>query len=134
MPAIVAFPCACPSSAAAPVPHKGTRRPRLRPIRAPHPQSNPPDLVGSWALENGGWEGLSDLPVQGSEVEDVGLSDLVVAFRKDGTVQVPPEAGVGLEWRLEPGPTHLDTVYFDMIPADGKVRGNGRGQGGGVAG
>lgn len=65
---------------------------------------------------------MTELPGnQGSEMEDMGLNDLVVAFRKDGTVQVPPEAGVGLQWRVEPGPTHLDTVYFEMIPANLEV-------------
>lgn len=80
-------------------------------------ESRPPDLVGSWALEAAGWDGLSDIPVDGSEMEDLGLNDLVVTFGKDGTVQVPVEKGVGLEWRVEPGPTHLDTIYFEMIPA-----------------
>lgn len=85
-------------------------------------QSRPPDLVGSWALEAAGWDGVSDIPADGSEMEDLGLNDLVVAFRKDGTVQVPVEKGVGLGWRVEPGPTHLDTIYFDMIPAAPTVR------------
>lgn len=85
-------------------------------------QPNPPDLVGSWALDSMGWDGLNDLPGDGSEVEDYGLHDLVVAFRKDGRVQVPAEAGVGLQWRVEPGPTHLDTVYFEMIPSAPEVR------------
>lgn len=85
-------------------------------------------------MEAAGWDGLSDLPVDGAEMEDLGLNDLVVSFRKDGTVQVPVEKGVGLEWRVEPGPTHLDTVYFEMIPAAPKVgrtfaRGGGRGRG-----
>lgn len=87
----------------------------------PKPQSNPPDLVGSWALDTMGWDGLNDLPGDGLEVEDYGLHDLVVAFRKDGRVQVPAEAGLGLQWRVEPGPTHLDTVYFEMIPSAPKV-------------
>lgn len=55
-------------------------------------------------------------------MEDLGLNDLVVTFGKDGTVQVPVEKGVGLGWRVEPGPTHLDTIYFDMIPAAPMVR------------
>ncbi|CAN0367529.1 unnamed protein product, partial [Laminaria digitata] len=88
-------------------------------------ESRPPDLVGSWALETAGLDGLSDIPsdisVDGSEMEDLGLNELVVTFRKDGTVQVPVEKGVGLGWRVEPGPTHLDTIYFDMIPAAPKA-------------
>lgn len=77
--------------------------------------------MGSWALESAGWDSLSDLPAGDLEMDDYGLKDLVVAFRKDGRVQVPTEAGVGLEWRVEPGPTHLDTVYFEMVPAAPKV-------------
>lgn len=88
---------------------------------ATYHQPRPHDLVGSWALEASGWNGLSDKPLDGSiaEAEDLGLNDLVVAFRKDGTVQVPVDKGIGLQWKVEPGPTHLDTVYFEMIP---KVR------------
>ena len=88
-------------------------------------QSRPPDLVGSWALDTSGWDGLTDIPVDvdgaSDGMEDLGLSDLVVSFRKDGTVQIPVEKGVGLQWRVEPGPTHLDTIYFEMIPAAPKV-------------
>lgn len=76
------------------------------------PQPRPPDLVGSWALDTSGWDG---------GIDDLGLSDLVVSFRKDGTVQIPVEKGVGLHWRVEPGPTHLDTIYFEMIPAAPQV-------------
>ncbi|CAM9241969.1 unnamed protein product, partial [Sphacelaria rigidula] len=96
-------------------------------------ESNPPDLVGSWALDTMGWDGLNDLPGDGLEVEDYGLHDLVVAFRKDGRVQVPAEAGLGLQWRVEPGPTHLDTVYFEMIPSAPKLQGaSDPGAGGGT--
>lgn len=84
-------------------------------------QPRPPDLVGSWALETAGWDGLSDFPAEKSEMEDLGMNDLVVAFRKDGTVQVPTEKGLGLQWRVEPGPTHLDTIYFEMIPSAPEV-------------
>eukprot|EP00903_Cladosiphon_okamuranus_P016916 g15594.t1 len=88
-------------------------------------ESRPPDLVGSWALDTSGWDGLTDIPVSvdgtSDGMEDLGLSDLVVSFRKDGTVQIPVEKGVGLQWRVEPGPTHLDTIYFEMIPAAPKV-------------
>lgn len=78
--------------------------------------------MGSWALDTSGWDGLSDIPVDGSETEDLGLNDLVVAFRKDGSVQIPAKKGVGLQWRVEPGPTHLDTIYFEMNPAAPTVR------------
>ena len=40
-----------------------------------------------------------------------------VVFRKDGSMQVDPEIGLGGTWRLEPGPTHLDTIFFSIIPA-----------------
>ncbi|CAM9182386.1 unnamed protein product [Hapterophycus canaliculatus] len=90
-------------------------------------QSRPPDLVGSWALDTSGWDGLTDIPIDvdgtADGMEDLGLSDLVVSFREDGSVQIPAEKGVGLQWRVEPGPTHLDTIYFEMIPAAPKVIG-----------
>ncbi|CAM9736274.1 unnamed protein product [Ectocarpus sp. 12 AP-2014] len=104
-------------------------------------KSRPPDLVGSWALDTSGWDGLTDLPVDSSAagggttdgMVDLGLSDLVVSFRKDGTVQIPVEKGVGLQWRVEPGPTHLDTIYFEMIPAAPKVKASSKaGAGGGT--
>ncbi len=83
--------------------------------------------MGSWALDTSGWDGLTDIPIDvdgttsSDGMQDLGLSDLVVSFRKDGSVQIPPEKGVGLQWRVEPGPTHLDTIYFEMIPAAPKV-------------
>eukprot|EP00752_Nemacystus_decipiens_P005152 g4675.t1 len=100
-------------------------------------ESRPPDLVGSWALDTSGWEGLTDIPVDvdgtSEGMEDLGLGDLVVSFRKDGTVQIPVEKGVGLQWRVEPGPTHLDTIYFEMIPAAPKVAASSEaGSGGGT--
>ncbi|CAM9840915.1 unnamed protein product, partial [Phaeothamnion confervicola] len=42
-----------------------------------------------------------------------GIKQLVVTFQSDGSVVVAPDAGIGLRWRLEPGPTHLDTIYFE---------------------
>ncbi|CBJ25993.1 conserved unknown protein [Ectocarpus siliculosus] len=103
-------------------------------------KSRPSDLVGSWALNTSGWDGLTDLPVDSSAagggttdgMVDLGLSDLVVSFRKDGTVQIPVEKGVGLQWRVEPGPTHLDTIYFEMIPAAPKVKASSKAGAGGA--
>lgn len=81
--------------------------------------------MGSWALDTSGWDGLTDIPIDvdgtSDGMQDLGLSDLVVSFRKDGSVQIPADKGVGLQWRVEPGPTHLDTIYFEMIPAAPKV-------------
>ena len=37
-----------------------------------------------------------------------------IQFKNDGTIRVP-DAGMGGTWRLEPGPTHLDTIHFDLI-------------------
>jgi hypothetical protein len=50
------------------------------------------------------------LAVQGEgEVADV-VRNMRVTFKRDGTTEIPTAAGVGLRWRLDPGPTHLDTI------------------------
>jgi hypothetical protein len=43
------------------------------------------------------------------EVADV-VRNMRVTFKRDGTTEIPTAAGVGLRWRLDPGPTHLDTI------------------------
>jgi hypothetical protein len=50
------------------------------------------------------------LATQGEgEVADV-VRNMRVTFKRDGTTEIPIAAGVGLRWRLDPGPTHLDTI------------------------
>jgi hypothetical protein len=66
----------------------------------------PEDLVGSWEVKD----------EIGGKI--IGVS--TVGFLPDGHVQVaaPME---GLRWRLDPGPTHLDTCTFQVLNDDGTV-------------
>lgn len=67
----------------------------------------PLDLVGSWQVrdEIGG--------------ETIGTS--TVEFLEQGNVQVAPPLE-GLRWRLDPGPTHLDTCTFQVLSTlDGTI-------------
>jgi hypothetical protein len=66
----------------------------------------PEDLVGTWEVEDlvGG--------------ERIGVSTVV--FEPQGEVNVAPPVQ-GLRWRLDPGPTHLDTCTFQVLSEDGTV-------------
>ncbi|CAM9218706.1 unnamed protein product [Chrysoparadoxa australica] len=56
--------------------------------------------------------------------EDAGMQkEFLVSLKADGSVVVAPEVGFGLKWRLEPGPTHLDTVVFELISTSLKEEG-----------
>jgi len=68
--------------------------------------SYPEDLVGTWEVrdEVGG--------------ETIGVSKVV--FEAQGEVAVAPPLQ-GLRWRLDPGPTHLDTCTFQVLGEDGTV-------------
>jgi len=70
------------------------------------PSAYPEDLVGEWEVTDLiGGETIGECTVQ--------LSD-------DGKVELegPLE---GLRWRCDPGPTHLDTVVFQVIGSDGTI-------------
>lgn len=68
--------------------------------------NNPSDLVGTW------------------EVRDVIAGETIgttsVKLLEGGSVQVK-EPLEGLTWRLDPGPTHLDTCTFQVLSSDGTV-------------
>ncbi|GAX26035.1 hypothetical protein FisN_4Hh466 [Fistulifera solaris] len=68
--------------------------------------NNPSDLVGTW------------------EVRDVIAGETIgttsVKLLESGSVQVK-EPLEGLTWRLDPGPTHLDTCTFQVLSSDGTV-------------
>eukprot|EP00638_Chattonella_subsalsa_P005066 CAMPEP_0117757082 /NCGR_PEP_ID=MMETSP0947-20121206/14498_1 /TAXON_ID=44440 /ORGANISM="Chattonella subsalsa, Strain CCMP2191" /LENGTH=438 /DNA_ID=CAMNT_0005576865 /DNA_START=236 /DNA_END=1552 /DNA_ORIENTATION=- len=87
---------------------------------APFWNENPIDLVGDWQLlddrnEAAVWGRPSNL------VEDEDLDEItVITFKKDGTVALPTKNGAGLRWYLEPGPTHLDTLHF-QVATDAKM-------------
>jgi hypothetical protein len=66
----------------------------------------PTDLEGTWQV-------LDEI---GSET--IGQSTII--FKPKGTVQVAPPLE-GLRWRLDPGPTHLDTCTFQVLSSDGTI-------------
>lgn len=63
----------------------------------------PEDLVGKWEVQD----------LIGSEL--IGVS--IVEFLAQGQVSVKPPLE-GLRWRLDPGPTHLDTCTFQVLSDD----------------
>ena len=63
-------------------------------------------LVGAWNVQD----------VVGTET--VGTTE--VSFRSRGSLFVPPPMQ-GLRWRLDPGPTHLDTCTFQVLSEDGAI-------------
>jgi hypothetical protein len=70
----------------------------------------PEDLVGDWTVadEVGG--------------QQIGISS--VTLLEDGVVKISEgwvTGYVGLQWRLDPGPTHLDTVTFQIQEKGGLV-------------
>jgi hypothetical protein len=63
---------------------------------SPYPQ----DLVGKWEVRD--------------EIGGETIGSSVVMFLESGNVQVDPPLE-GLRWRLDPGPTHLDTCTFQVL-------------------
>jgi len=68
--------------------------------------SYPEDLEGSWKVKD----------EVGGEI--IGIS--TVLFEPQGVVSVAPPLQ-GLRWRLDPGPTHLDTCTFQVLSESGTV-------------
>ena len=66
----------------------------------------PEDLIGAWEVKD----------EVGGEL--IGISTVV--FEPQGEVNVAPPLQ-GLRWRLDPGPTHLDTCTFQVLGQDGTV-------------
>lgn len=66
----------------------------------------PEDLVGTWNVED----------VVGGSI----IGTTQVTFRPEGelTVKAPMQ---GLRWRLDAGPTHLDTCTFQVLSDDGAI-------------
>lgn len=50
--------------------------------------------------------------------ETIGVS--IVELAEEGQVEVSPPMQ-GLRWRLDPGPTHLDTCTFQVLSDDGTI-------------
>ena len=72
----------------------------------PDASSYPDDLIGTWEVKDeiGG--------------ETIGLSTVVLNDNGAISVTEPME---GLRWRLDPGPTHLDTCTFQVLGSDGTI-------------
>lgn len=68
--------------------------------------SYPDDLEGVWEVKD---------EVGG---ETIGVSSVI--FLPNGEVNIAPPLQ-GLRWRLDPGPTHLDTCTFQALSEDGTV-------------
>lgn len=66
----------------------------------------PDDMAGTWQVQDA---------VGG---QTIGVSNVI--FQPQGHVQVDPPFR-GLRWRLDPGPTHLDTCTFQVLSDDGAV-------------
>lgn len=66
----------------------------------------PSDLVGSWQVKD--------------QIGGKVIGTSTVVFKPDGVVEVPPPLR-GLQWRLDPGPTHLDTCTFQVLSEDGAI-------------
>eukprot|EP00578_Thalassiosira_sp_NH16_P023087 CAMPEP_0181088042 /NCGR_PEP_ID=MMETSP1071-20121207/6581_1 /TAXON_ID=35127 /ORGANISM="Thalassiosira sp., Strain NH16" /LENGTH=917 /DNA_ID=CAMNT_0023169943 /DNA_START=252 /DNA_END=3005 /DNA_ORIENTATION=- len=66
----------------------------------------PDDIVGTWDVED----------VVGGQI--IGTTE--VSFKPQGELKVKPPMQ-GLRWRLDPGPTHLDTCTFQVLSDDGEI-------------
>ena len=69
-------------------------------------KDNPEDLEGTWEVKD--------------EVGGELIGSSTVVFEPQGQVNVAPPL-LGLRWRLDPGPTHLDTCTFQVLSEDGTV-------------
>jgi len=69
-------------------------------------QTYPEDFVGGWSVKD--------------EVAGKTIGVSTVEFLPKGGVSVV-EPITGLRWRLDPGPTHLDTCTFQVLGEDGTV-------------
>lgn len=77
---------------------KAVRKDRISPY--------PEDLVGSWDVQD----------IVGGSI--IGTTRII--FQPAGEVVVKPPMQ-GLRWRLDPGPTHLDTCTFQVLSDDGAI-------------
>ena len=66
----------------------------------------PDDLIGTWQVKD--------------ELGGKTLGTSTVVFKAEGEVYVSPPL-TGLRWRLDPGPTHLDTCTWQVLSHDGAI-------------
>jgi hypothetical protein len=72
----------------------------------PDVSSYPEDLVGVWEVRD--------------EIGGETIGKTKVRLLSEGQVKVEPPLE-GLRWRLDPGPTHLDTCTFQVLNSDGTI-------------
>eukprot|EP00554_Chaetoceros_debilis_P015448 CAMPEP_0194118424 /NCGR_PEP_ID=MMETSP0150-20130528/35398_1 /TAXON_ID=122233 /ORGANISM="Chaetoceros debilis, Strain MM31A-1" /LENGTH=813 /DNA_ID=CAMNT_0038809787 /DNA_START=34 /DNA_END=2475 /DNA_ORIENTATION=+ len=77
----------------------------LRQIK-PDVSGFPEDLVGTWQVKD--------------EIGGKVIGTSTVVFKPEGEVVVNPPLK-GLTWKLDPGPTHLDTCTFQVLSEDGAI-------------
>ena len=75
-------------------------------VRKDRANPYPQDLVGTWEVQD----------IVGGSV----IGSTSVTFMPAGEVAVKPPMQ-GLRWRLDPGPTHLDTCTFQVLSDDGAI-------------
>jgi hypothetical protein len=66
----------------------------------------PSDLVGSWQVKD--------------EIGGKVIGTSTIVFKPEGKIEVAPPLK-GIKWRLDPGPTHLDTCTFQVLSEDGAI-------------
>lgn len=77
----------------------------------PHPK----ELTGQWTLMDLGTSSTGNSAgASAAAAASNSMRISSIGFRKDGTLRLP--AGLGLDgwWSFEPGPTHLDTIRFEI--------------------
>jgi hypothetical protein len=82
----------------------------------------PSDLVGVWKLLG---DEMDLTPSSSTAISSLANSDMATAItlQRDGEVIVDQRTGLGRNWRLSPGPTHLDTCSFEVYTITGEVLG-----------
>jgi len=73
---------------------------------SPDVTNYPDELIGTWQVKD--------------EIEGKIIGTSTVVFNPEGEVYVEPPLR-GLRWRLDPGPTHLDTCTFQVLSEDGAI-------------
>jgi hypothetical protein len=74
--------------------------------RAMSTSAYPSDMEGSWDVRD--------------EIGGKTIGSSTITLLENGYVEVAPPLE-GLRWRLDPGPTHLDTCTFQVLSSDGTV-------------
>ncbi|KAG5180908.1 hypothetical protein JKP88DRAFT_257987 [Tribonema minus] len=96
-----------------------------RTLRSAGWDENPLDLVGVWAVGDDmdllpDYAPVAALSSGGGGGAAAAGGMLRVMLKRDGSAEIPDNGRVkGLRWRLDPGPTHLDTLRFEVRQAAG---------------